>query len=1059
MAQKALENFVSLLKKEHSLLVQDLNSSAQAYLLGNALEKQSILVISSHDDDKLFEDFRFFAGDAVIDFPSWETLPGEEISPSLDLMGKRLQVLSLLKKEGPKIVLTSLQAVLQKVPKPNQLTSSCLEWKLGCEVLFDSLHALLDQIGYTPAPVVSDKGEYALRHGILDLFPLSSSDPYRIEFFGDTISDIRTFDPISQKSTGKVSSVFISPGSETKLLGDPTTLLDYFETPPLIVFNDLLALEDRSVALSSMPGSKSPLFQTTDAFLGQALKIPHLFFSSHRLETLSEVASHKDLLVFELFGKSLKTKRWNHPFQTVSDFFSTDILNGIKTHAEIQEMTFVCTSEADKKKLQHSLSSLDLFFPEKAFTLGYLSSGFVLAQEKKALIPITEFTHRSVPRRQKWRTTHHAPASEFHELEPGDLIVHFHHGIGKYLGLEKKQNHLKQEGEFLVLEYADSSKLYVPASQSYLVSRYIGAAEAPPRLSTLGSAKWGQLKAKTQKAIIGYAHDLIKHEAERSVAVKTPCPPDSELMELFENDFPFTTTDDQQLAISAIKQDLSSAKPMDRLICGDVGYGKTEVAMRAAFKAVSCGGGQVAVLVPTTVLALQHYETFKNRMSNFPIRIGLISRFAKAADVKKTLKEAAAGEIDILVGTHRLLSEDVSFPRLSLLIIDEEQRFGVRAKEALKKRKIGVDCLTLSATPIPRTLYLSLIGIRSISVIHTPPQDRLPIKSILAERDHSLIQNALLRELSRKGQAFFIHNRVDSIFKIAEELQKLVPEAKIGVGHGQMSADELDTVFHSFKSGLTDILVATTIVENGIDIPNANTILIDRADTFGLADLYQMRGRVGRWNRPSYAYFLIPKNRVLAELTDKRLSALISASGYGAGMKIAMRDLEIRGAGDILGVQQSGHVSAVGFHLYCKLLTKAISALKTKKAIQFTETKLEFSYPASLPDTYINNPSVRMEIYHRLGDAETEADLKALLLELIDRFGPPPLETQFLYHLTRIKLFASAHQFTLLKMQTYTLTAERQTGKDTQRKVLPLPKTKKPEQLELEVIELLKTKF
>ena len=456
---------------------------------------------------------------------------------------------------------------------------------------------------------------------------------------------------------------------------------------------------------------------------------------------------------------------------------------------------------------------------------------------------------------------------------------------------------------------------------------------------------------------------------------------------------------------------------------------------------------------------MQHFETFSARMANFPINIAVLSRFRSGREIKETLKKAADGKVDILIGTHRLISKDVSFKDLGLLIIDEEQRFGVRAKEHLKRLKVGVDCITLSATPIPRTLYLSLIGAKEISVINTPPQDRLPIKSLIAERDLQLIKNALLRELSRDGQAYFIHNRVETIFRISEEIQNLLPEARVVAGHGQMSADELDSVFHSFKSGQADILVATTIVENGIDIPNANTILIDRADTFGLADLYQMRGRVGRWNRPAYAYFLVPRARELPELTRRRLHALTESSGFGAGMRIAMRDLEIRGAGDILGTQQSGQISSIGFHLYCKLLKKAIEALKKKSSPSFTEAKMEFSFNASLPEEYINETSLRMEIYHRLGEAISPEEVDAILVELKDRFGPYPLQVLWLYHLTRLRLFASVHHFTLLKFENLTFTAERQSGKTLVKKTLPLPRTKKPDELEKQVIAVLTENF
>jgi transcription-repair coupling factor (superfamily II helicase) len=423
--------------------------------------------------------------------------------------------------------------------------------------------------------------------------------------------------------------------------------------------------------------------------------------------------------------------------------------------------------------------------------------------------------------------------------------------------------------------------------------------------------------------------------------------------------------------------------------------------------------------------------------------------------VRETIEKAKTGAIDILIGTHRIISKDVIFNDLGLIIIDEEQRFGVRAKEALKKLKVGVDCLTLSATPIPRTLYFSLIGARDVSVINTPPQDRLPIKSAIIEREPQLIQNALLRELSRDGQAFFIHNRVESIDRVAEDLQKLVPEARIVVGHGQMSADELDVVYHTFKSGEADILVATTIVENGVDIPNANTILIDRADTFGLADLYQLRGRVGRWNRPAYTYFLVPAKRELPELAQKRLMALIESSGYGGGMKIAMRDLEIRGAGDILGVKQSGQISSIGFHLYCKLLKRTIEAMKNKSAPSFIETKMEFTFDARLPEEYIGEPSLRMELYHRLGEANSLGEVDALLEEMIDRFGPAPAPVIWLYHLTRLRTRAAPLNFTLLKFERFTFTVEKMVGKKAERHTFPLPKTKDPALLEQEVAKIL----
>ncbi len=1090
LTSPALQAFEQFAKTESSLLIEELwdaPKAALSYLLSQATGRH-VLIISSSSDDRLYEDVNTFSTSNVVDFPSWETLPGEEITPSPDIVGKRFQTLfSLLNQKTPQIVIAPLQACLQKLPAPKSLEPLCQSWKVGEEIPFSTLPQKLEQMGYRRAPIVSDKGEFALRGGIVDIFPISSFDPYRVEFFGDAIEQIRTFDPISQKSIQKVDRLFLSPASEFDLLTQekhPCTLLDYLGKKTLVIFNDLLAIEDRYVSIKNMPGASGRYFVTLDAFFQECKSLPIHFWADHRVEELSDVTiakktgrsfySGKDPLQpldFHIFDQEISTKRWLHPFREIGDFFSlseekaastgAEILLGIHRYSKSSlDLHFICSTEAEVNSLKENIAQENITLPKDThFDLGYLSSGFVIADSQLACIPMTELTHRYKPRRQKWRNTYHTPASEFHELTPGDVVVHFHNGISKYLGIEKQKNHAGQLTEFMVLEYSGKSKLFVPVSQSHLVSRYIGVKEEVPTLSTLGSPRWQKSRIQAQQAIIGYADQLLRLNASRALHGGFTFNTDSKEMNLFEADFPFVETEDQLNAISMIKGDMTSAKAMDRLICGDVGYGKTEVAMRAAFKAVVDGKKQVAVLVPTTVLAMQHYESFCDRMANFPINIGVVSRFRSTKEIKETLKKTEEGKIDILIGTHRIISRDVKFKELGLIIIDEEQRFGVRAKEHLKTLKTGVDCITLSATPIPRTLYLSLIGAKDISVINTPPQDRLPIKSIIAEREPGILQNALHRELSRDGQAYIIHNRVESIYRMSDEVQKLLPQARIVVGHGQMSADELDTVFHAFKSGEADILIATTIIENGIDIPNANTILIDRADTFGLADLYQMRGRVGRWNRPAYAYFLVPHHRELAELSRKRLHALVEASGYGGGMKIAMRDLEIRGAGDILGTQQSGQVSSVGFHLYCKLLKKAIDALRNNSSPSFTEAKMEFSYPASLPEEYINEGSLRMEIYHRLGEASAMEEVDAILAELKDRFGPYPPQVLWLYHLTRMRLFASRHHFLLLKFENLTFTAERQEGKVTVRKTLPLPRTKKPDEWEKEVAEQLSKAF
>lgn len=1056
LSSPSLSQFQKEIRENGSFLCENLWESPKALLAtiaAHATQRSILLLTGGVREDKLFNDLSYFDPALTIEFPAWETLPGEEIPPSADILGKRFEALhTLLTKKGPSIVLCPLHAFLQKIVPKETLSPLLISWKIGQKIPFDSLPEKLTTLGYKRQPVVSDKGQFAMRGGILDIFPIASSDPYRIEFFDDTIDAIRTFDPIGQKSIAKVNSLFLCPAQELSLLQKASRLVsiaDYCQDP-ILFWDDLLSIEDTYVSLKQMPGAKSMFFSKFEERIKTFEN--HIFCASENIENLSKVKKgkertrHLQSITFETLDHSFEVQRFFSPFRKI------ETLSEIDPEAHV---LFLNSNETEEKEIQKQTE--DLKFQKKEFEKGVLTSGFVLADIRFALVANADLSGRTPIRRQKWRSYHHTPPSEFHALNPGDLVVHFHSGVAKYRGLEKQKNHLGVETEFLILEYADDSKLFVPLSQAYLVSRYIGTREETPPLSQLGGKKWQRLRDHATTQIVGYAQDLLQRQAQRVVEGGFRYPKDTPFLERFERDFPFIETDDQLLAISAIKEDMMSDKPMDRLICGDVGYGKTEVAMRAAFKAAVDGGKQVAVLVPTTVLAMQHFETFSQRMGGFPVTVDVVSRFRTAKHTKETLEKVKNGQVDILVGTHRLLSKDVKFKDLGLIIIDEEQRFGVRSKEHLKKFKTGVDCLTLSATPIPRTLYMSLVHAREMSVINTPPQDRLPIKTIIAESDPELIQNALLREFSRGGQAFFIHNRVETIHEKAEQIQKIVPSARIDVVHGQMDPEDIDSIFHRFKQGLIDLLFATTIIESGIDIPNANTILIDRADTFGLADLYQLRGRVGRWNRAAYTYFLIPKHVRITEISQKRLNALAEASGFGGGMKIAMRDLEIRGAGDILGVQQSGQVSAIGFHLYCKLLKRAIDSLKQKKPISFHETKMEFTFSAYFPEDYINDVSLRMELYHRLGEATTSQEVDDLLEELKDRFGEPPVPVLWLYHLAKIRIFAASHYFTLLKFGTLSFVAERQVGKDLKQHTLLMPKkVQAPALLEEHVIQELK---
>ena len=1052
LTSPALTKFIELVKTSPSLLIEELPESAKAALIALIdTSLNSLVLVITSGSDRLLDDISFFTQTELLDIPE------EGALPNIDITGKRLEVLYTLSIKKRGILFCPIHALLQKTLSPEELLSSCLHLRLQQEIDFTFFQEKLVSIGYKRVAVAAGKGEYAVRGGIIDVFPSSAPAPFRIEFLGDVIETIRSYDPISQTSIEQTTTCLITPAYD---ITTTSSLWDYLPKNIYIVVEDLLHLEDKFIALKTV----LPELSSFEDFLKEITKKPHLFFTKNPVEALSDVVLEKKRgrpfytgktplqpLSFEMGSLPIQTHRWHHPFSSIENFFKEGALHSL--HSFPLDLYFVCASEAEKQDLSRRIAEENIALPDKVtYIEGYLSDGFVVEDCLCTLFPMTEINHRRRTRRQKWRSSYHTSQEAFHELQSGDFAVHFQHGICKYLGTEKKTNHLGEESEFLILEYAEGGTLYVPATQAHLVSRYIGVHEETPKLNTLGSGKWLKTRALAEKSIAGYAQDLLRLQAERSLRGGFSYPKDSEEVLFFEEDFPFVPTEDQLLAIEAIKQDMMSEQAMDRLICGDVGYGKTEVAMRAAFKAVCDGKKQVAVLVPTTVLALQHYETFKERMASFQVHIAHISRLSTPKETKETLKKLASGEIDILIGTHRLISKDVQFKDLGLIIVDEEQRFGVRAKEHLKSRKIGVDALTLSATPIPRTLYMSLIGIREISVINTPPQDRLPIKTILAERDRNLIKNGLIHEFSRDGQVFFIHNRVETLSQVQEELAQLVPEARIVTAHGQMHADEIDHIFHLFKTGEIDLLISTTIVENGVDIPNANTIFIDRADQFGLAELYQIRGRVGRWNKPAYAYLLISPGKRLTEPSQKRLEALISTSGYGGGMKIALKDLEIRGSGDILGVQQSGQVSAIGFHLYCKLLKKATLALRHKAPPTFAETKIECAYSASLPEDYVNESSLRMEIYHRLGDATETAQIDDLMKELKDRFGKLPLQTLWLCHIARLRVYATLHGFSLLRFEKLTFTAE----KGGKRHLFPLPRTQDPAIWESTVIESLK---
>ncbi len=1080
------------LQNSQSVLIEDLWNAPKALIAALAQQATGkhvlILTGGSQEEVRLYHDFAFFTRNPVIDFPAWETLPSENIAPSPDIVGERYRALHELSSSSqPYIILSSLQACLQRLIPPASFKKLYLHLESGQSYVFDDLITQLNKMGYQRCGVASDKGQYAVRGSIIDIFPVSSPDPFRLEFWGDDLESVRIYDPIGQKSVKPAATLEITPAQEMELLGAAaqlSTISDYLGPNTLIIYDDLLAIEDRYASLVGM-SAPSKAFASIEDFLDTVAPLQQIFLSQQPIEELSEVYLTKkgghgfysalapmQEVAFQMFNRKFTAQRFVPAFATISEYLFPDnpdserlsgqdliIALGTLSRKDVH-LYVLCPTELDETNFHKRLQDAGIALPRHTtFQIGYLSNGLVIEDLSLVILPLTEITKRYKIRRQKQRSTYHTSPVDTYDLSPGEMIVHYNNGIGRYLGLEKRPDHQGIVNEYLLVEYADNAKLYVPFNQSHLVSKYIGANEEIPKMHALGGTRWKKSREQAERAIMGYASELLELYARRELAGGFSYGEDSSDMHDFEEEFPYVETEDQLAAIASIKTDMISKKSMDRLICGDVGYGKTEVAMRAAFKAVIDGHKQVAVLVPTTVLAMQHYENFVDRCSSFPVNIAVLSRFRTAKQIKESLEGIASGAVDIVIGTHRVISEDVKFKDLGLFIIDEEQRFGVKAKEHLKKIKVGVDCLTLSATPIPRTLYMSLTSARDMSVINTPPQDRLPITTIITESNELTIKNALLRELARDGQAYIIHNRVDSIFEYAARIQKLLPKARIVVGHGQMSADELDLVFHTFKSGQADILIATTIIENGIDIPNANTILIDRADRFGMADLYQLRGRVGRWNRRAYAYFFVPNQRILPEIVRKRLMSLAESSGYGGGMKVAMRDLEIRGAGNILGTEQSGQVASIGFHLYCKLLKRTIAAMQGKISSVVTDAKVEFPADARLPEDYVNETSLRMGIYQRLGDAVSGEEVDAIWEELKDRFGPPPPPAVWLYHLTRLRAFAARHGFTLLKQEKLTLTAERQKGKEVTTRKMLVAQPKTPQEMERKLIAALEKEF
>jgi transcription-repair coupling factor (superfamily II helicase) len=1004
---------LNLLRDGESVLFSGLWKSAKAFLTANLYSQLKIpFVIVTRgvkEAEQFIEDLDLSLPGAAVEFPMWEVLPDSKTKPDPEISAQRLKTLYALctDKKTPHLIVTSIGALLQKSVAPKELKNTAYTFKKGDTFKFNDFISTVFSLGYQRAEQVERLGEYSVRGGIIDIFSLAHEAPLRIEFWGDTIDTIRTFNPTTQLTEHPIDSFHILPADETKFYAANKVVpfMEYLPKSSVIVFDEPPELDKRISQHLPFIQQAPHYFSTRETIIreserltriglevsGQSsepfFKTPHHVMFGTTAPHFLDLITQEDKKISSVLDESLKE------IDSLLDDGYT-IVFSFNNIGEQQRFFEICT---DKKYERLTRC--------KAVT-SHLSGGFVFPETQFALISDQEIFGRYRVRRTSKKFRYAAPVREMVELSLGDLVVHANYGIGRYQGIQKiNQNDTIKE--MIVLEYAEKSKLFVPLMHSNLVRRYVGCGQdEAPKLDTLGTSSWQRKKKAAEEAVYDLAAEFLEIDAARSILPGYAFEKDNAWQREFEASFIYQETPDQLSAIDRIKDDMESTKPMDRLICGDVGYGKTEVAIRAAFKAVM-SGKQVAMLVPTTVLAQQQYKVFTERMADYPVTIEMLSRFRTGAEQRQILKLAADGAIDILIGTHRLIQPDVKFRDLGLVIVDEEQRFGVKHKEQFKRLRRLIDVLTLTATPIPRTLYLSLVGARDMSLINTPPEDRLPVHTYVTSFDEKLVEQAIRRELNREGQVFFVHNRVNSIHKMKLKLQHLVPEAKIEVAHGQMHERELAGVMDMFRSGVIDILVCTTIIESGLDIPNANTIIIDRADRFGLADLYQLRGRVGRDKTRAYAYLLVPPNRVQSEQAHRRLDAIETHQELGAGYQIALRDLEIRGAGNILGDRQHGHITAVGFDMYCRLLKNAIAQVKGEPIPQPPQTVVKLGIEPEISPGYIPSDVQRMGIYSRLQDIVDIHDVDILHDELDDIYGTPPEDVQLLLDVVRIKLLAA----------------------------------------------------
>lgn len=943
--------------------------------------------------DDFAEDLRLFTDRPVLRFPAWEADPGER--PLHDeIFGRRLQSLKQLPELTPgTLVVTSIQAVQQPVPSLAALRAGTRRFQVGQTLDLPELLAWLVGHRFQATTALRLPGEFAHRGGILDLFAPDWFQPIRIELFGDEIESIRRFDVASQRSMEALDAIELTMFRPTDM--EIAHLVDYLPAHAWI-----LALEPTELAEVGRQYRQ----RVDDPAACHALDDVFRHWARFPLAEICRLSPAPAAATCRL---SLQTvERFSGDFHKVRD--------ELDKHAAGDEVILVSPTVAELGRLEDIFAATEVAKAGRLhLTEGDLRTGFRIASHGVIVLSSADLFHRTEVRRTPRKHLGKA-IDTFLDLHEGDLVVHLSHGIGRYRGLrllEKDENAI----EHLELEFDGGTKIYVPAARIDLVQKYVGGTKNRPKLAKIGGQTWVRQKRSAESAVVDMAAELLEIQAMRASRPGISFHQDTEWQQAFDASFPYQETPDQLTALDAIKTDMERPRPMDRLLCGDVGYGKTEVAMRAAFKAVD-NGYQVAVLVPTTILAEQHYKTFRERMAEFPFDIARLSRFCPPQEERQILDGLAKGRVDIVIGTHRLASSDVLFHNLGLVVIDEEQRFGVEVKERLKTLRATVDILTLSATPIPRTLHMSLVGVRDISNLETPPEERTPVETQVTRFDENLIRHAMLRELNRGGQVYFVHNRVEDIGQVAERLQRIVPEARIRIGHGQMHEDDLEAVMVGFVEHEYDVLLATTIVESGLDIPNANTIFIDEADRYGLADLHQLRGRVGRYKHHAYCYLLVDPGKHVTPNAARRLRAIEEFDQMGAGFAISMRDLEIRGAGNLLGSQQSGHIAAVGYELYCQLLENAVRTLRNQPVKRTLDVEIDLPGKAYLPADYVPDLRAKIDFYRRLARITDFAEIAQLREELKDRFGVPPEPVQRMLAQAELRVDAAVWQVKMVRV-------------------------------------------